>query len=473
MGLFFRFIILFAFGKARKRKNCFIHYANSKPQTPNSKPFSLFCAAKDLSLEHLIFAAYLIFFAWLVTKIRFFTESGLSRPQVVILFLLKVMAGILYGWIGVYYGEMAQMVDTWAFHFESVNEYHQLLSSPGQFFSSIFHNTYQEGYTKFLASENSWWNDLKGTIFVKLLAIFNLASFGNYYINVIFYSFLTLFGPMAVYRVMQDAFPGNRLAVALVTFLVPSFLYWTSGLHKEGLIFLGISLVLYHFYFLLKENRLSVFRMVAVLAGLLLVLALRNFMIIPLLPALFAWFLASRLKARPLLVFGGLYVLFALLFFTVRYIHPRLNFPEEVVSRQQAFLKLAGNSSVDVARLEPTATSFLVNTPQSIALSLIRPYPSDVRHLLSLAAAVEINFLLLLAGLCLLFRQRRKMTGPFFLFLLFLSFSVLLMIGYTVNILGAIVRYRSIVLTLLLIPVVACADWKRVGRLFGGDMVKK
>ena len=68
-------------------------------------------------------------------------------------------------------------------------------------------------------------------------------------------------------------------------------------------------------------------------------------------------------------------------------------------------------------------------------------------------------------------RTGRAVDGALCIFVF--SFSFLFMIGYTVNILGAIVRYRSIVLTLLLIPVVACADWKRVGRLFGGDMVKK
>lgn len=380
------------------------------------------------------------------------------------------MAGILYGWIGVYYGEMAKMVDTWAFHKESIDEYHLLLSEPGKFFSSIFNNTYQEGYTKFLASENSWWNDLKGTAFVKLLAIFNVLSTGQYYINVIFYSFVTLFGPMALFRVMKDAFPGNKLAILAATFLVPSFLYWTSGLHKDGLIFLGISVTMYHVYFGLKESRFSITRILLILLGLLLVLALRNFLIIPLLPALFAWIMASKIKAKPWLVFAGVYAFFGTLFFTAKYIHPRLNFPEEVVSRQQAFLRLTdGASAVAVTPLEPTFVSFVRNTPEAFALSVIRPYPSDVKHLLSLAAAVEINFLLLLSLVCLIFRRGKREASPLLLFCLFFSLSVLLMIGYTVNILGAIVRYRSIVMTLLVIPVVAGADWNRIGKLFAGN----
>ena len=420
-----------------------------------------------------MFAAYLVLFSWLVTRNRFFLASGLSKPQLLILFLLKVMSGILYGWIGVYYGELAKMVDTWAYHYESLQEYNLLKSNPGEFFTNILRNPYGDGYTRFLASENSWWNDLKANIFIKLLAVFNLASFGNYYTNVIFYSFITLFGPVALFRVMLDVFRVNRLALILGAFLVPSFLYWTSGLHKDGLIFLAIALVIYAVYVILKTGRLQFLHLFFIVTGLLMVITLRNFLIIPLLPALFAWVAASKLKAKPWLVFAGTYAVFILFFFTARYIHPRLNFPEEVAARQEAFLGLGGGSAVEVSRLQPSFSSFVRNTPASLALSTIRPYPADVNHLLSLAAATEINFLLLLALFCLIYRRSRFATSPFILFCLFLSFSVLLMIGYTVNILGAIVRYRSIVLPLLMVPVVAQANWKKIGQLFGGDITEK
>jgi hypothetical protein len=435
--------------------------------------FSLICAAKTTFLEHLVFAAYLILFAWLVTQTRFFLASGLTKPQLVILFLLKVMAGIIYGWIGVYYGELAQMQDTWAYHFESVSEYKILLSDPGRFFTSLFHSSYEEGYGKFLAVENSWWNDLKANFFIKILAIFNLASFGNYYINVIFYSFMTLFGPVALYRVMQHHFQQNRLAIILATFLVPSFLYWTSGLHKDGMVFLGLVMVVYPLYFWLKGKRLTFFSVVSMLLGFLLVLGLRNFMIIPFLPALFAWVVAEKLRWQPWKVFAGIYTVFIILFFTAKYIHPVLNFPEAVVERQAAFQSLGGGSAVEVDRLKPSLGGFLANLPEAFTLSTIRPYPTDIRHLLSLAAAVEINFLLLVVLLCFFYRKRWGPLPPFILFCIVFGFSVLLMIGYTVNILGAIVRYRSLVLTLVFIPIVAQANWEKIGQILNGNMRKK
>ncbi|MGZ3998646.1 MAG: hypothetical protein ACXVKM_13315, partial [Flavisolibacter sp.] len=145
------------------------------------------------------------------------------------------MAGIFYGWIGIYYGQMAQMIDTWAYHVESLKEYHLLTTHPVDFFTSLFHNSYEGGYTNFLSSRNSWWNDVKANFFIKIIAIFDLFSFGNYYVNVIFYSFISLFGPMAVYRIMKDVFPRQKVPLLIAVFLVPSFIYWTSGLHKEGL----------------------------------------------------------------------------------------------------------------------------------------------------------------------------------------------------------------------------------------------
>jgi hypothetical protein len=424
-------------------------------------------------LEHLLFAAYLVLFAWLVTKVKFFKDSGLSPAQLIIIFLLKVMAGIFYGWIGVYYGELAQMVDTWAYHYESLREYELLRSNPPEFFRSIFRNTYEGGYEKFLSTENSWWNDLKGTFLVKIMALLNLLSTGHYYINVVFYSFISLFGPVAVYRVMRDLFPANRMAVLVATFLVPSFLYWTSGIHKDGLIFVGFGLIVYHFYFGFKDSRWPLHRILLILLGLILVLALRNFLIITIIPALIAWAVSRKLRYPPIAIYLAIYALFILFFFTARYVDPRLDFPEAVAVRQQEFLQLRGGSAVAVDRIEPTLHSFIVNAPQAFSLSVLRPYPGDVRHLLSLAASLEINFLLLLFVAFLVWRKKQTGLTPFMLFCIFLSFSLLMMIGYTVNFLGAIVRYRSLVLPFLVIPVMAQIDWKRVSGLLTNDIRNK
>lgn len=412
-------------------------------------------------MEHLLFAAYLILFSWLVTKVPFFKNSGLTPAQLIIVFLLKVIAGIFYGWIGVYYGDLAQMVDTWMFHYEGLKSYDLLRSDPVAFFDSLFKNSYGT-YGRFLSDRNSWWNDLHNNFFIMIISLFDLLSFGNYYINVIFFSFLTIYGPIAIYKIMIDVFPTKQLAVLLATFLLPSFIYWTSGIHKDGFVFVAFALIIYYVYFGLKNKKLSIKGYFLILTGLFLLLTLRNYLLVIIVPAIFAWILAEKIRKKPIVVFASLYLLFAVAFFSLKYISPKLDFPKAVVNKQESFMNLKGGSAVPVARLEPNAFGFLKNIPQAISLSVLRPYPSDVKHLLSMAASTEINMLLFCFVLFLLWRKNGKPIQPFFLFCLFFSFSVLLTIGFTVNFLGSIVRYRSIVLPFLVIPMIALIDWNKI-----------
>lgn len=384
------------------------------------------------------------------------------------------MAGIFYGWIGLYYGGLAQMQDTWGFHASGIQEYHLLYNDPAEYFTNLFRDPYDGGVNKFFSSNDSYWNDLKGNTFIKILSIFNVFSFGHYYVNVIFYSFITLFGAIAIYRIMIDVFPGKKTPVLLATFLVPSFLYWTSGLHKEGLIFTGISLIVYVIYFSLKDKKLGLKKIIYLVAGLLLLLTLRNFIIIIIVPAIAAWLLANRRPKYGLAIFGGVYLFFSILFFNARHINSRFDFPQAVVSKQQEFMQLkGGNSSIPIKELKPTAVSFLKNTPQAINLSTIRPYPSDVRHILSLAAAIEINLILLMFILFLFFRTNGVTSKNLVYFCIFFSGSLLLTIGFSVNNLGAIVRYRSVIMPLLVIPMVARIDWERLGRFFFNNIKNK
>ncbi|MCX8020983.1 MAG: hypothetical protein N2747_10870 [Chitinophagaceae bacterium] len=425
-------------------------------------------------MEYLLFIAYLLLFAWLSTRISFFKASGLTSPQIIIVFLLKVMAGIFYGWIGVYYGGLAQMQDTWSLHAESISEYRLLFENPKEYFTNLFRNPYREGMYKFFGSTDSYWNDVKANFIIKIFSLFNIFSQGFYYVNVIFYSFLTLFGGVALFRVMSDAFPTRKTEVMLFSFLIPSFLYWTSGLHKEGLIFTGISLITYSTYFALKKNRWTFRKVILFITGLLLLLFLRNFLIFLILPALAAWMLSHRFPRKSLEVFGITYLISGLLFFTAKLIHPRLDFPQSVVDKQQAFLlHKPGGSTIQVKKLEPHFFSFVRNAPQAFNNSALRPHPDDVKHILSLAAATEINILLLLFLIFFFLRLKLNPPRPFILFSIFFSVSVLLAIGFSVNNLGAIVRYRSVVFPLLFVPLLIYIDWKRIFQLLFNNIKNK
>jgi hypothetical protein len=419
-------------------------------------------------LEYILFAAYLVAFAWLVTKTRFFAKTGLTKPQLVIIFLMKVIAGIFYGWMGHFYGNFAQMIDTWNYHHGGLQEYQLLASDPHEYFTNLFYN-YKDSNAlhSFFGSKDSYWNDLKSNVFIKFLSVLDIFSFGHYYVNVIFYSFISLFGPMAFYRVATDVFNARKLTLLVSVFFVPSFFYWSSGLHKEGLLFVGVALILFHIYFAQKEKKWKASRWLGILLGLVILLLLRNFVLALIVPAIIGWVIANRQRKYAIVSFIAVYLVCSVCFFGLRYIQPSLDFPRAVVNKQQAFLQLIGNSSININELEPTVGSFLKNTPQAILLSAARPYPSDVHHLLSLAAATETILLWLLLLLFMLFPLRQTVASKNTIyFCVFFSISLLLAIGFSVNNLGAIVRYRSIVLPFVVTLMVMHTNWAAPGALF-------
>jgi hypothetical protein len=270
---------------------------------------------------------------------------------------------------------------------------------------------------------------------------------------------------------MMDVFPRRRIIVLLSTIFIPSFFYWSSGIIKEGLIFVGIGLIIYHFYFANKERRFSFKRIAGIFFGLFLLLLLRNFIIVIMIPAIIAWLIAYRWPRYSLASFVGIFTLFGILFFTLRYVDPRLDFPQAVVDKQKEFVMVKGNSSIPIRELKPNVISFIKSTPQAITLSVIRPYPNDIKHLLSLIAALEINLLLLLFILSLFIRKKvRAQQKTVIYFCLFFSFGILLGIGFSVNNLGAIVRYRSIIMPLLIVLAAIHVDWERIGRFFSNGI---
>ncbi|TCJ17574.1 hypothetical protein EPD60_05110 [Flaviaesturariibacter flavus] len=405
-------------------------------------------------MKYLLFVFYVSVFLWLLPRIRFFGASGLSKLQLRVLFLIKTAASLAYGYVGIIYMRRGTITDSWWMHFFGQEEFAQLKQHPGQFFAQLLHNPYPHGYGRFLSSRESWWNDLHSTLFIKLLAVLNLFTGAHYSVNTVFFAMLAMAGSAALYRVFRQVYPGAEKAVIAGTFLLPSYLFWTSGLFRDAPAALAFAGALLAVYSALKNGWKAKY-VAGLLAALLLLLLFRNTMLVILLPALAAWIAAHRSGRHPFLVFGAFYAGYALLFFGLRYLHPALDFPRIVAEKQEDFFNLIGSSRVDVPHLKPTVASFLANTPHALALTLFRPWPGDVYNEFIAVACIETYVLLALFAWWIFRHRPMGRPVPFIAFCLFFSLSVFLMIGFTVNFLGALVRYRGLLLPLLVTPLLA------------------
>lgn len=360
------------------------------------------------------------------------------------LFLLKIAAGIGYA---KYFAQPQYIAgaDTWRFYKASLTETNWLLHDPAGFIKDYFYSPYRQNSNLF-AGSNSYWNDLDYNTFVKGLAMVNVVTGDSYYADVILFNFVFFFGPVALYRLSKPLWKYNKLILLIPVFLLPSFLFWCSGLHKDGLIFMCLAMSI---FCLQKQLRSAKFRFTESLVMIfcfLLLFALRNAIFILLLPALTAYFFSYKKPASALYYFAGMYLAGILLFFLSPYISSSLNLPQYVVNKQAEFTALSGNSKIDLPILQSSISSFTNFFPFAFDLIFFQPHAGELKNAAYVMSFLENTCIITLGIASVLFQKINKRIPPLLLLFLFLSLSVLLLCGYTVTFIGAIIRYKSIML---------------------------
>lgn len=409
----------------------------------------------------LLFIFYSVLFCWLITRISFFNKSGLPNKILVFLFLARIISLIAGGYINLY---VLPVSDPVTFHKMGIEEFNLLFQNPHQYFVNFFHNPYEHGYSRVFNDYHSYWNNLRNILIAKMLSVFDIFSFKNFWINTLFFNFLIFFGCAALYRVFIPLFPKCFYQLIFCIFLLPSALFFSAMVHRDGLIFLSICMIIYHVYYLMKPAGFSWKRILIIALFLLLVFLLRNFIFIAIIPALVAWFVANRFPKYAFLSFVTIYFITGILFFCSGLISPKTNLPQFVSERQKSFIEIGkfGNSTIPVKTLSPNFKSYITNAPQAFNHAFMRPYLLKANNWQFLPFALEIFIIELLFLLFLFYRKKKIVIDPIIYFGLFLSVSAMFEIGYTVPIVGSIVRYRSIYLIFLLIPIICYTDWLKI-----------
>lgn len=411
-------------------------------------------------LTYFLFIIYLLLLGWWISRMKFVNSTGIARKYILAFFVLKIAVGCFYGyWYSL--STSAIQPDTWRFHEQALKEYHLLFSNPHTYFSNIFYNEYDAGWWRFFTPANSYWNDLRDNLMVKFISILNILSFGNYYVNVVLFSFISFFSFIFLYKTFVFLFGKLNTYATLFIFLTPSCLFWTSGLHKDALILLFLSILFYKLARIVLLNEHKVRHYLIIVLMLLLIFPFRNYISLGLLPGILALLIVARTNWNNWLVFGTMFIIGAFVFFGGKFISPKLNFPQKIAYRQAEFQMLQGNSRLPQQTLEPSFTSFASHAPEAFNHALLRPYPWQSKGLLEWAAAAELVILVLVFILMLLYPAGKKIfSSPFVIFILSFLLVMLLLIGYTVPFAGAIVRYRAIYIMLLFVLFAGNIDLK-------------
>lgn len=408
-------------------------------------------------MYYLLFTLYLLVLCFLINRIPFIKNAGLEKRLVVILFLLKISAGILIGWMSATY--YPQGNDYWNMNRHAWEEYLLLTNEPKEFFTNIFNSPYPDKYGGFLNSVGSYWKDLANNIIIKFLALCNILSRGNYYINSLLFNFFGFLGHVALYRVFIHVYKHKKWAAIAGCFILPSTLYFTSGIHKDSITFTMLGFFCYAFYFSTRQ-RFTTKRILLLALSIISILLIRSYVLIALVPAAIAMYLADR-NGRPFKTFAFVYTALLCLIIFVTLLVPSSGPLKIITQKQKDFLDLpVVSSQIATDTLQPTLSNFAENVPGAIEHGLLRPYVWDFPGTFLMLLAIELLFYELLFLYMLVVSWRSSLTyRPFIYFGIFLSLTLLIFVGYIVPNAGSLVRYRSLYLPFLITPILCSIRW--------------
>lgn len=399
------------------------------------------------------------FFCWILYLTNRRHEINFSSKEIVAILGSRVILGSIYGYI---YSRYFNGDDTWYFHNGSIEEYEKLIKNPIQFFADLNPIPAFERNDSFAKGWYYYLSDLEFWLITKPMAIFNIITGGNYYVNIVCFNFLVCWGSIWLFRFWYNAYPSKKALLFFLVFILPVPLFWMTGIRAEGWILFFLAGGLISFERLLKSWQPKFLAWLVL--SLIGILILRSVLLLILIPVLFAWWLQVKRNWKPAVAISTVLVLSLVVFFGTILVNPQKNLPALVVKRQQEFFSLHGQTRIGLDSLHQSPISFIQVFPQAVGNSFLRPFIWEAKGLLQYLASFNSMFLLFLLILFwwrpdslkkIPFRDPRILYPAIFGILLFLF------IGYTVPFPGAIIRYKSIGDWFLIIPLFMSINWKK------------
>ena len=366
--------------------------------------------------------------------------------------------------------------DIYKYFDDSAILFNSLKSHPIDFFKMIsgIHDGTPE-IIKYYDQMNFWQNDKDSSshIIIRLNTLIRFFSLGYFNVHTVFLCFLSLIGLTAIYKTFSPLLQDKKSELTFVVFLIPSVLFWGSGVLKEGIILFAMGLLIYNIYHLKNSKSILVS-----LASILILAACKAYVLFALLPGLLliSWLNQSNNNKTGLKYIIILTMCLAI-GLNIDKITPFENPLETLSNKQKDFIELANgttldanfkkvatpNSAININRIEPTILSVLKNSPQAIINCFFRPFLWEIKSPLMLIAGLE-NILLLIALIFSLIFIKPIATIPLKEIIFCLSFVFILftIIGISTPIIGAIARYKVPALPFLMIGFLFIIDKNKV-----------
>lgn len=269
-------------------------------------------------------------------------------------------------------------------------------------------------------------------------------------------SVCSFFAKLSIYRVFKRHLHQQYWRAALLgTMLVPSVLYWSSGLLKESVAISFLGLMVVGTQALIDRRRIRGTLLVVI--GIVGVSLFKPYLLIPFTVGAGAWFYVFQSRkqvlssAKPLKVTLAIVGVFAMLL-AISSFFPRYDLSsiqQQVLEQQDRGSRQtdAGSHFSLESQQSRSTIAVLLVAPWAVFTGLLRPVIVEARNPLALANGIETLIMTIMLGLVLFRRGLRRSAqeirlSPILSFCLVFSVLLAAGVGYSSTNLGSLSRYR-------------------------------
>lgn len=402
-------------------------------------------------LPAIIWAAILGVMAW---RTSVFGTDATHKKWFFGLFWLKILVGMSVWAIYTFYYTDKQTSDIYRFFADSEVIYHTLFEKPLHYLQLVTGiGGSPEEHQSYFEAMNNWYKSFddgfvnENRTLIRANALLMPFTFGSYFGNMVIVCFLGVWAQSFLYRQIIKRVSSVIPFVLFAAINVwPSQLFWTSALMKEPLVMIGIALSI-GLALRLKE-KFSVIHLLSLIIAIVFTLFSKFYIGIALCFPLLAFLLSKEQQSslRIIFTYGISFSLLLIGTWGLGKVFPNFDIPHIISAKQHAFANVAAStkagSAFYITPLAPSLKSMLELSPIGLFNSLFRPFPTDARGLMEWAAVAE-NILFIGVIIFLLININRK-SNYFSLAISLLMFGLIILVlgGITVNISGALVRYK-------------------------------
>jgi len=424
-------------------------------------------------MEYFLTLLYTILFIFIIWKIPFFGAEGLSKKTISLIFIIKILAGIAMSLIYTYYYTNRNTADIFKYFDDSKIMFDALFKKPMDFISmmtGIGNDSayFNEHYYKLM---NNWYRVYESNIYneshtiIRFNALARIFSFGYYNVHTVFVCFLSISGLDAIYKTAIRFIKNKSKELIFGIFLLPSVLFWGSGVMKEALLFFALGLLVYHFFSILEK--FNFVHVVWIILSAALIYFTKFYILAIAFPILISHLWVSKTKEK--FIFMKYLVVFVLYIFAglqLHHIKPGFDALDILVTKQRDFIGLAkfmnSGSLINIPILTPDIWSFMRNAPQAFFITMFRPFIFESNSILILMAAFENFIILIILILAIIFANFKQIHKSIFFACLFAVILMFVLTGLITPVMGAMVRYKVPALPFLMILLTMLIDKEKM-----------